>query len=270
MKRELKPSVARRKGVIAKEGQGLWKLEWVVAIVPMSAWFFAYYFESGVYAQASVPNALFDVDFMRMLGNSAFALIYIAGLALGASGVVQQFYGQSKIGCIVAIGGAFALGIAFMWLWPGTVGLKSRWPLIFLMLVCVYVGLYGRLLAKPGGKVWRHWESGYLRIMLIFFILTFGSFAAHGLGKYNRKIQQTYAVLETPCGPLTEVFRVRGDSVILVPMEFGPTRTGVASLSSLGELSIRYASRDEVRHRINFVGPCAPSRPEGLGLWRKP
>lgn len=258
-----KPGVAQLPDDVDQEGSALWRPEWLIALVPLVAWLFAYYYERGMFIEAGVPNALFDVTFTRMMAVSSEAAFPIGALCFGASNVVQRIHRKSHLRLVVMLAITFGGGYGALKLTGD--GYDALWrPLVIVGSVAV--GFCVRVLSMPGTLVARYWASGYLRAYFIVVFCVLGGVLAQQLGKTARCDQTVFAVLELPCGPLIEVFRTHGDSVILVPLEFGPSRTGLASLNALGEINIRFAKRDEVRHRINFVGPCKPSKAEQLGL----
>ena len=263
MSNEHKPSYPPLQSEADREGAELWRPEWLLALVPLIAWLFAYYYERGKFLQAEVPIALFDVTFTRMMASSTEVAFPIAALCFGASNVAQHIYRKSRLRIIVLLVVTLVAGYVGLSLVGN--GHDAIWrPLV--IVGCMTIGLCVRTLSLPGTIVARVWASGYLRMYFVVIICMLGGFLAQKLGTKARSDQAVFAVLERPCGPLVEVFRTHGDSVILVPLELGPSRTGLASLSALGEINIRFAKRDEVSHRINFVGPCKPSKPEQLGL----
>lgn len=248
------------------EGAELWRPEWLMALLPLIAWLFAYYYERGMFLQAEVPSALFDVTFARMLALSTEIAFPIAMLCFGASSVAQRVFGKSRLKFLVTLTLWFGAAAGMMVL-NGNAD-DALWRPAILVGSFV-LGFFLRSFSGPGTIVAQIWASGYLRAVFVTLFCILGGLLAQQLGQKVRRDQTVFAVLERPCGPMIEVFRIHGDSVILVPLEFGSSRTGLASLSALGEVSIRFAWRDEVRHRINFVGPCKPFKPESLGLTNK-
>lgn len=250
-----------------REGAGLWRSEWLIALVPLVAWLFAYYYERGVFLEAEVPSALFDVSFTRMMAVSGEIAFPIAAVCFGASNVAQRISRKSRFGFFLFLAVCFGAGWTALRLTGN--GSDALWrPSVITGGIAI--GFLARTISGPGSLVARYWTSGYVRAYFVIVFCFFGGFLAQKLGQKIRSDQSVFAVLDRPCGPMIEVFRVHGDAVILVPIEFGPSRTALASLSALGAINVRFARRDEVRHRINFVGPCKPDKPESLGLINKP
>lgn len=248
------------------EGAGLWRAEWLIAFVPLVAWLFAYHYERGVFIEAAVPSVLFDVSFTRMVGLSSEIAFPIAAVCFGASNVARRISRNSRLGFFVFLAGCFGGAWAALTL-MGNVDDAIWRPAV--IAASMALGFLVRAISGPGTLVARFWASGYVRAYFVILFCMFGGFLAQKLGQKIRGNETVFSVLERPCGPLIEVFRIHGDSVILVPIEFGPSRAGLASLSALGDIGIRFARRDEVAHRINFVGACKPFKPESLGLINK-
>lgn len=231
-------------------------VEWSIAAIPILAWVFAYAYELGLYDAAEVPRALFDMSFVRMLNGAVLASFFVIAPFIGAMDIFQKMVNRSwwlLAAFFVVTVVAVATG-KFLFEASGSRGSTLLGQVLLFGLI--FAGILARRSLKQGGIVARLWRSPPARITAVFMFCTLGFMISERLGYYAREHRISYSVLRSDCGPLVEVFRISGDSIVL--LVHGPKGRGaeIRSISSSGALQIRGAGRHEVAYRAEFVGPC--------------
>lgn len=231
-------------------------IEWSIAAIPILAWGFAYAYELGLYDAAGVPNALLDISFVRMLNGAVLASFFVIAPFIGAIDTFQRMVDRSwwQLAAFFTILVVVVTIGKLLFEDSGSRGSTLLGQALILGLI--FAGVFARRSLNHGGVFATLWRSSPGRISTVFMFCMLGFMISERLGYHVREHRMWFPVLRSDCGPLAEIFRISGDSVVL--LIHGPkwNSAEVRSISSSGPLQIRGAGRHELAYRAEFVGPC--------------